>query len=54
MQLTRSGKAPAGIAVAPDASSVKRFAAGELARYVRKISGARLPVGVSKNDDASL
>ena len=46
MLLTQSGKAVARIRVSAEASSVERFAARELARYVRKISGAKLVVSV--------
>lgn len=47
MLLTQSGKAVAKIQTRRAASSVERFAARELASYVRKISGAQLPVGAS-------
>jgi hypothetical protein len=44
MQLIRSGKATTRIRISAHASIVERFAARELARYVRKISGATLSV----------
>ena len=49
MQLTRGGQAVTAISVASGASKVERFAARELARYVRKISGASLKVGAGKS-----
>ena len=52
MQLTRSGKATARIRVSTDASVVERFAARELGRYVRKISGARLSISSREGEDA--
>lgn len=45
--LVRSGKPVAQIVVRPDAAEPERFAAGELQRYVRQMSGAELPM-VSK------
>lgn len=44
MLLTQAGEAVAKVRVSPQASSVERFAAQELSRYVGKISGARLSV----------
>ena len=52
MQLTRSGKATTRIRISADASVVEKFAARELARYVRKISGASLSVSSKVGDDA--
>ena len=49
MQLTRGGQAVTAISVASGASKVERFAARELARYVRKISGASLKVGAGES-----
>lgn len=45
--LVRSGKPAAQIVVRPDAAELERFAAGELQRYVKKMSGVELPI-VSK------
>jgi hypothetical protein len=42
--LARNGKPAAQIVVRPDAPEPERFAAGELRRYVKQMSGAELPV----------
>jgi len=44
MQLTMNGRPLAAILIARDASDTEKFAAAELRKYLRKISGARLPI----------
>ncbi len=54
LPLARDGRPAARIVVGPSASSVEQFAAAELRRYLRKISGAELPMAAGPPEGARI
>jgi hypothetical protein len=54
LTLVRSGTANARIVVGSDVSPTARFAAGELQNYVRKATGATLPIVDTVGDDGAV
>ena len=53
-ELVSGGKGKASILLSADAGAAEKHAASELSAYVRKITGAALPVGARKDENATV